>query len=152
MGHPPGPTQSWISVAVVVAQVVLATTIVVVYRFDWSNALALTLAVAGLSLATWSIATMGVGKLRILPDVGRGARLVRTGPYQFIRHPMYSSLLLFCGGFVVSAGTLPAAGMWAALAVVLIAKARLEETSLLAAFPEYGDYQAGTTRFIPFIV
>src|SRR3989337_2375469 len=47
---------------------------------------------AGL-LGLWAIGTMGIGNFNVTPDVKQRARLVTSGPYRLIRHPMYTALL-----------------------------------------------------------
>ena len=73
----------------------------------------------------------------------RGQRVVDTGPYAHVRHPMYSALVLF---FV---GAPPLLGSWWGVAidplfVVLFAiRTGIEERTLVADLPGYADY---TTR------
>ena len=51
----------------------------------------------GFLLCLWSIVIMGVGNFNAQPEVKRGARLVKIGPYSVIRNPMYTGLILFFG-------------------------------------------------------
>ena len=64
------------------------------------------LEIIGLYLGAWAIYTMKLRNLRIAPEVARGARLVTTGPYRFIRHPMYSAVLLITVSLVLSRFTI----------------------------------------------
>ena len=67
----------------------------------------------GFLLCLWSIAVMGIRNFNAQPEVKKGARLIKIGPYALIRNPMYAGLLLFFGaglashfnwpGFLVSA-------------------------------------------------
>jgi protein-S-isoprenylcysteine O-methyltransferase Ste14 len=85
--------------------------------------------------------------LRLRPD----HRLVTTGPYRLIRHPMYAGyLLLFLGAFLLSAGWL--IGLAGAAIILSLMTARLprEEALLSQRFGrEYQDYRAETGRFFP---
>ena len=97
----------------------------------------------------WAILAMRQSRLRVFPDVAEGAHLVEAGPYRWIRHPMYSSGLLIMLGFVIDQPSPLRIIAWLGLAVVLLAKMRLEEQYLRAAFPDYAAYEARTWRLIP---
>jgi protein-S-isoprenylcysteine O-methyltransferase Ste14 len=78
--------------------------------------------------------------------------LVTTGPYRYIRHPLYASLLFLAWGALlkaVSPWTLALAGI---ATVALIATAKAEEAATIRQFGEaYRDYMAQTRRFVPFL-
>ena len=77
--------------------------------------------------------------------------IVMTGPYAYLRHPIYAAVLYF-----VWAGTLDNMS-WAAVASALVvstgAVARMlsEERLLVERYPEYGDYMARVSRIVPFV-
>ena len=50
--------------------------------------------IAGVMLGIWAIVMMGRKNTNITPLVKQDALLVTNGPYAFIRHPMYSAVLL----------------------------------------------------------
>jgi protein-S-isoprenylcysteine O-methyltransferase Ste14 len=79
--------------------------------------------------------------------------LVTAGPYRWIRHPLYASLLYFNLGVFFKAVSLPA-GILALLAVgFLELTARTEERENLARFGDvYADYMTRTKRFVPGIL
>jgi protein-S-isoprenylcysteine O-methyltransferase Ste14 len=83
------------------------------------------------------------------PKPRADATLVRHGIYGFIRHPLYCSLVLGCIGWGLVWQSGPAAGFAVVLALVLDAKARVEERWLREQFPEYSDYARRVRRFIP---
>jgi protein-S-isoprenylcysteine O-methyltransferase Ste14 len=78
--------------------------------------------------------------------------LVTTGIYQYIRHPLYSSLLLLTWGIFFK----DPAGLGLVLAIVatifLVVTARVDEAECLRYFgSEYQEYMKQTKRFIPFV-
>lgn len=61
------------------------------------------LVAAGALLGLWAIGVNRPGNFNVRPVPRPGATLVTTGPYRFVRHPMYSSLLLAGLGGVAAA-------------------------------------------------
>ncbi len=107
---------------------------------------------ACLVLGLWALSANRPGNFNIRPEPKADGQLVQTGPYRWIRHPMYTALLLFslgCAGFVA---TLPAAGLTLLLLAVLWLKASLEERLLCQRHPAYRDYMARSRRFLPFLI
>jgi protein-S-isoprenylcysteine O-methyltransferase Ste14 len=49
---------------------------------------------AGIGLVLWAVFVMGLRRLRVQPVVDQETRLVTTGPYRLVRHPMYAASLL----------------------------------------------------------
>lgn len=127
----------------------------------WSSAAALSradlpldvpmLAGTALLLGLWALTANRPGNFNIRPVPRPGGELVRHGPYRWVRHPMYTSLLL-AGA---AAGRLAADnGTWlayAGLVAVLLVKSGVEERGLVARYPDYQDYRRGTRRFIPWL-
>ncbi len=108
-------------------------------------------AAAGVLLGAWALSANGVGNFNIRPLPRPGGRLVRSGPYRFIRHPMYSAVLLCAIAAASIADHATGWGLCAALAIVLGAKAALEERWMHAVHPDYADYRLHSKRFVPFI-
>lgn len=109
----------------------------------------------GAALAMWAFAWMiaAQGRMfRISPDPTGHSRLVVTGPYRWIRHPMYTSILLVVAPPVLaSAAAVPMLGLLV-LAAVLLAKSSLEERLLTQRFPEYTAYRERTWRLVPYLL
>jgi protein-S-isoprenylcysteine O-methyltransferase Ste14 len=114
----------------------------------WSlPALALLGCAAGLGV--WALAHNRPGNFNIRPEPKASGRLVTGGPYRFTRNPMYSALLLLAAAEVVAYADRWKIACWFALALVLLAKAMLEERGLRAHFPGYAEYAKRVRRFIP---
>jgi protein-S-isoprenylcysteine O-methyltransferase Ste14 len=85
----------------------------------------------------------------VWPEPQAEAKLVTTGLFKRMRHPIYSGLLWFAYGVGVASGPMPQLLFAIALHVVLYRKSLIEEEFLVKRFPEYAAYQARTGRFFP---
>jgi len=80
----------------------------------------------------------------------RGHRVVSTGPYAFVRHPMYSGTVLFFVGAPLLLGSWWGVAMAPLFAVLFAIRAGIEERALIAGLPGYADYAARVRyRLIP---
>lgn len=107
--------------------------------------------IAGAALALWTLWTWRLGRFNVLPDVLPGAKLVTSGPYRFIRHPMYAALLLGALGLVGNAPTPLRIATWVVLLIDFLFKLSYEETLLAMRFPEYDAYRLTSKRLIPWV-
>jgi protein-S-isoprenylcysteine O-methyltransferase Ste14 len=79
------------------------------------------------------------------------ATLVQSGPYRFVRHPIY------CGGIVMSFGWALIVQGWLTLLYAIIIfvfldiKSRREEKWLMDKFPGYSAYRKRVRRLLPFL-
>jgi protein-S-isoprenylcysteine O-methyltransferase Ste14 len=81
------------------------------------------------------------------------ANLVTIGAYQYIRHPLYSSLLLFDWGIFFKHMTLLSGSLALGVSAFLIATAKAEEKENLVRFEdEYSRYRKSTKMFIPGLI
>lgn len=72
----------------------------------------------------------------------RGHHVISTGPYAFVRHPMYSGAVLFFVGVSLLLGSWWGLAMSPLFAVLFAIRARIEERMLIAGLPGYADYAA----------
>lgn len=106
------------------------------------------LALLGALLAGWAWRTLDRAATPF-PAPRPGGRLVETGPYAFVRHPVYVGAMVFFAGFALA--TSPAVFVpLAALALLWRNKAALEEDWLEEKYPDYLDYRTRVPRrFVP---
>lgn len=115
------------------------------------NPLWLALEAAGGFLGIWAIVTMQLGNFNITPDVRADSVMVSRGPYRWVRHPMYSALLLVSLALLLDTFTWIRLAIVALLAVNLVIKLSYEERLLIDHHPAYADYARRTKRLIPWI-
>lgn len=80
--------------------------------------------------------------------------LVTNGPYRFVRHPFYSSYLLFWFGWTIATANIWSMALFAIMFLIYWRAAAQEEEkfSNTPMADEYASFKAGRTRFIPFIL
>jgi protein-S-isoprenylcysteine O-methyltransferase Ste14 len=82
----------------------------------------------------------------------RGHSVISTGPYQYVRHPMYAGFLLFMIGTPLFLGSWYGVLLGLAFMLLLARRAVLEERTLRAALPGYADYMARVKyRLVPYV-
>ncbi|HYK94482.1 MAG TPA: isoprenylcysteine carboxylmethyltransferase family protein [Candidatus Dormibacteraeota bacterium] len=110
------------------------------------------LVVCGLALVAWAIVALQPAKaFTAVPLPRADGALVETGPYRFVRHPVYSGLILAGIGGAVARASLAAGVATIALALVLELKRRREEQWLVERYTGYTAYRARTKALIPFV-
>ncbi|HTX31802.1 MAG TPA: isoprenylcysteine carboxylmethyltransferase family protein [Solirubrobacteraceae bacterium] len=114
------------------------------------RALGLLLLAAGLGVAIWARVYLGRNWGMPMTEKER-PELVTSGPYRFVRHPIYSGLLLAMLGSALAA-TLWWLVILAGLGSYFIYSARVEERLMTTAFPDaYPAYRATSKMLIPFV-
>jgi protein-S-isoprenylcysteine O-methyltransferase Ste14 len=111
----------------------------------------LALEIMGVALGIWAVITLGRHNLNITPLIKQEAQLVTWGPYRFIRHPMYSGLLLTIWPLIIDRFSLLLLITGLVLTLVIILKLFFEESALKKHFVEYDDYMKTTKRLFPYI-
>jgi len=79
-------------------------------------------------------------------------RLVVRGPYAYVRHPIYASILYFTWAGALDNFSLPACAWAALLTAGAVARMLMEEHLLTARYPAYADYQRRVRRVLPFVI
>ncbi len=143
-------TTAWLFV---VAQMALIAAVVVAPGNQWDAPRASRYAswvMVGIAavLGLWAACWLGRG-LTPLPLPNGKVDLVTGGPYRWVRHPMYSAVMLGMAGIALRSGSWWSCAAAVSLVGLLAAKARWEERHLAAAFPGYPEYRKRTGRFLP---
>ena len=82
----------------------------------------------------------------------RGQRVCSTGPYAFVRHPMYSAIIMWCVSVVMVFPSLWVGLVSGAVAVVITVRTALEDAMLADGLAGYSEYRDKVRwRLIPFV-
>ncbi len=125
---------------------------------NWSQfALAAELRWLGLALLIVSVTSLVwvqkhlsrnfTGTVQIRP----GGSVIQTGPYHYVRHPMYLTFILFgIGLLLLTANWFLAGGFLLVILIVMFVRTPIEERALLTAYgQDYADYAKRTGKFFP---
>ena len=104
---------------------------------------------AGLLLGLYAIYIMRIGNFNIRPLVKENGVLIKHGPYRFIRHPMYTAILLVLYPLLIEHFTYLRLSIMIVLTINLVIKQIFEEGLLKAHFGDYPNYMKQTKRMIP---
>lgn len=116
----------------------------------WPLPLTLIFIMSAMGLFMWVLAYNRLGNWSVLPQPKESSRLVERGPYRWMRHPMYSAILLGGVGFIFHNQTFQSVMGLLLLWVILLLKAKYEERLLMQRFPNYEAYiRRVNNRFIP---
>ena len=85
-------------------------------------------------------------------EVAAGQRVISTGPYAIVRHPMYAGALLMLFATPIALGSWWGLTMFIPMALVIVLRLRDEEIFLQKSLPGYREY-CGKVRFhlVPYI-
>lgn len=138
----------------VAGQVVLLVALVVLPGRDdwptptWVRTVAQVVFVAGIVVLV--VASLRLGRaLTPTPMPTSSGALQTGGLYRFVRHPIYSGVLLIVVGVTLRSGSVVTLAVAVATVVFFDRKARWEEARLAERFPDYAEYAARTPRFVP---
>jgi len=114
------------------------------------ESLGVAICVLGLFGAIWSRKTLADNWSGNV-ELKQGHTLVARGSYRWVRHPIYTSLLLMCLGTAIVSGRLAALASLLFVFTGFWIKLKQEERLLLRHFPEeYPAYKARVKALVPF--
>lgn len=143
--------EGWVLLQLVLFVVILVVPPVPPLVFpSWVRGLGLLLIALGGVFGTWGILALG-RNLTAFPKPIEGGQLVTVGPYAYVRHPIYTGLILGTLGWAI----FRASALGVLLAVVLFLffdlKSRQEERWLCEAYEGYAEYQKRVRKLVPLV-
>lgn len=111
---------------------------------------AIMLEIIAVALLIWARLTFGRRSFHGAANPTAGG-LVTTGPYRFIRHPIYTAACLFGWTGVVMHWSLINVMLGALLFAGAIGRILCEERLIIEIYPEYREYAQATKRMVPYI-
>lgn len=99
------------------------------------------------------ITTVAVFQLNVnlspFPSPLPGSKLIENGVYKFVRHPIYTGLILAFFGYAIISDSGYKLLISTVLFLLFYFKTRYEEDMLIEKFPAYLEYKNRTGRFFP---
>ncbi len=138
--------------SILATAVLIAAAVILLLRHSiiGTGPVSLAFQVAGLLLVAWARVTFGARSFHFAANPTPGA-LITTGPYRYIRNPIYAAVWLVTWTGVAVHWSWINAGLALLIAGALAIKIFCEEKLLRAAYPEYEDYAKRTKRLVPFV-
>ncbi len=102
----------------------------------------------GVAVVVWAVLVFGRG-VTPSPMPSNKAQLQTRGPYRWIRHPMYTGVIVLVAGSALGRQSWLAAALWVALVAFFLSKMRWEERRLVETYPGYGSYREAVPAFVP---
>ena len=104
------------------------------------------------ALTAWALAENRYAEAVSRVQEERNQRVCSTGPYAFVRHPMYSAIIMWCVAVVMVLPSLWVAATSGAVAVVIVTRTALEDAMLTRGLTGYEEYRhAVRWRLVPFV-
>ena len=119
----------------------------------WLRWVGIAVAMAGFALLQWAQVTLG----KSWSDTSRMMKeqtLITSGPYQFIRHPIYTAFVLILGSALLIAANWFIGLAWLGMTVLEVAsRVGFEESLMLEYFgDQYREYMKKTGRLLPRLI
>jgi protein-S-isoprenylcysteine O-methyltransferase Ste14 len=102
------------------------------------------------ALLLWARVTFGRRSFHAAANPTAGG-MVTSGPYRFIRHPIYTAACAFCWAGIVTNSSAPSIGCGVLLIVGALMRMLAEERLLVGRYPEYRQYTSATKRMVPYL-
>lgn len=114
------------------------------------QALGLVLLIASSFFIMWVFRENAFAAAVVKVQSERGHHVISSGPYAYVRHPMYSGAVLFLIGIALLLGSWWGLVMSPVFAVIFAIRTGIEENTLTTGLPGYADYAARVRyRLVP---
>lgn len=105
---------------------------------------------SGLGVFIFSLSILQLNKnLSPFPTPRTGSKLVQSGLYKYVRHPIYTGIIFSFFGFALYSQSVYRILISLLLYVLFYIKSKYEERQLLHRYDNYSSYKKRTGRFLP---
>ncbi|QQN62568.1 isoprenylcysteine carboxylmethyltransferase family protein [Bradyrhizobium diazoefficiens] len=104
------------------------------------QALGLVLYLASTLFTLWVFRENSFAAPVVKLQADRAQRVISTGPYAYVRHPMYSGMILFFASVPLILGSTWGLAIAPLFLALLAIRIRIEERTLIAGLPGYAEY------------
>lgn len=111
----------------------------------------ITAQILAIALSVWARRSFGAGQFKVSEEPAEGS-LLKSGPFKFIRHPMYAAALLFLWASLLGHWSIINAMIGLVVTGFIAVRIVTEEQLLRSRYPEYIEYSKITRRIIPYLV
>ena len=125
-------------------------------RFGWSTmpsavqVIGFAALIFAMAVTYWAMANNPFLSTIVRIQDDRGHYVVSSGPYRYVRHPMYSAILIMWPGIALELGSWWALLPAVVIAIVFVIRTALEDRTLQAELPGYAEYAQRTRyRLVP---
>jgi protein-S-isoprenylcysteine O-methyltransferase Ste14 len=124
----------------------------VIPRTSVVGAVSIVLAIVGLIIAIWARRTLASNWSANI-TYKKDHELITSGPYHYVRHPIYTGILAMVLGTILAVGTVGAVIGLVLIVISMWLKWRQEEELMGRHFPkEYPDYKKRTKAILPLVL
>ena len=137
----------------IISFIVMIVALVALYKIGVlfsAQPIAIALQVIAVALLIWARMTFGVRSFHAAANPTEGG-LVRTGPYRYIRHPIYTAACLFGWAGILVHLSLASVAWGMLLFLGALVRMLAEERLVKQRYPEYVEYSQVTRRMIPHV-
>lgn len=114
----------------------------------WMRYPSAVLSALGVFMIVWGIVSLN-DNLTPIPAPKRSSDLISHGIYKYVRHPIYSGIVISMLGYALFSGSGFRLIVTVCLLIVFYFKSSYEESMLLKCYETYDSYKKSTGRFFP---
>ncbi len=120
-------------------------------RLFGNNVISIAVQVVAVALMIWARVTFGRRSFHAGGDPTEG-ELVTSGPYRYVRHPIYAAVLYFLWAGVLAHLSVESMGIGFLGIAGVAMRIYVEERLLRERYRGYEEYAHRTKRLIPFVI
>jgi protein-S-isoprenylcysteine O-methyltransferase Ste14 len=143
--------RKWISLAAYIILVVALICLIVRHSILGSGPAAVLIQILAILLIVWARLTFGLRSFHAAANPTQEGHVTR-GPYRYLRHPIYASVLYIVWAGAVSHASAINLTLTVVVTIALAVRIHEEEIFLVSYYPEYVRYSRRTKRIIPFLM